>query len=64
MGGIRVAGFEPAASWTQTTRSAKLSYTLVDLLYVCARSGAMRWGSGRGLLWLRLWTCLRVPMPH
>lgn len=26
---ISAAGFEPAASWSQTTRSAKLSYALL-----------------------------------
>lgn len=26
---VRVTGFAPAASWTRTTRSTKLSYTLM-----------------------------------
>ena len=31
---VRVAGFEPTASWSQTKRSTKLSYTRIYLVRV------------------------------
>ena len=58
---VRVAGFEPTASWTRTKRDTKLRHTRITLIIIASYSGSVKWKSRRGKIMRRRGGAYHVP---
>ena len=58
---VRVAGFEPTASWTRTKRDTKLRHTRITLIIIASYSGSVKWKSRRGKIMRRRGSAYHVP---